>query len=76
MIGTCITLRASSNIPVMLPAYRSRNVIVGLDPILREALESEAKARSSVVRKVTMSDIIRELIAEHVVAKKSDRMPT
>lgn len=60
----------------MLPAYRSKNVIVGLDPILREALESEAKARSSVVRKVTMSDIIRELIAEHLVANKSDRMPT
>lgn len=65
----------SSNVSDMVPAYRSANIIVGLDPALREAVKAEAKARSTSVRRVTMSEVIRELIASHLIAKASDVTP-
>ena len=45
----------------------SFRVVVELDEPLYEALQAEVEARSSNIRRATMTEVVRSLIADHLV---------
>lgn len=47
----------------VMSSQRGRRISVELPHALAEALEREAENRSSVVRRVTISDVVREALA-------------
>lgn len=56
----------------MIPNYRTSRIVVELAPELRSAVEEEAyRQTEGTHRKVTMSDVIRDLVADHLLAKKA-----
>ena len=46
---------------------RGRRITVDFDPIIAERIAEEASARSSVYRRVTASDIVREAVARFLL---------
>lgn len=60
----------SSNIPRMIPNHRAARLVVELAPELRAAVEAEAERQTEDShRKVSMSDVIRDLVVEHLYSK-------
>ena len=55
----------------MVPNYRSAKIIVDVAPELKAALKAEAKARSGTAGKVTMTDVIREMLVAALGSKIS-----
>ena len=52
----------------MNPTYRAARIMVDLHPTLREAVEAAARTASERThRRVTMSDVIRDLVTEHLL---------
>jgi hypothetical protein len=49
----------------MRPEYRAKTLVVEIDQSSYAALRAEAQARSTT-RRVTLADIVRDLIAEHL----------
>lgn len=58
----------------MVPTYRAARIVVECDPALREAVDAEAKAQSERARRrVTVSEVIRQLVNEHLLADDSKK---
>ena len=48
--------------------FRAHRIVVEVDATLLAALNEAAAARSSNVKKVTRTEVLRELIADHLLA--------
>ena len=58
----------SLTFPTMTPNFRTARIVVELAPELREAVEVEADKQSVAAhRRVTMSDVVRDLVAQHLL---------
>ncbi len=53
----------------MASSFRANRIVVEVDDELLAALEAEVEARSSIVRQATRSEVLREIIAEHLVGE-------
>jgi hypothetical protein len=53
----------------MRPEYRAKTLVVEIDQSSYAALRAEAQARSTT-RRVTLADIVRDVIAEHLASAK------
>ena len=57
----------------MTTDYRMARLVVEIAPELRRAVEAEAERRSAVeFRRVTVSDVVRDLIASQLFHKVGD----
>ena len=61
----------------MATSYRANRIVVEVDDELLAALDAEAAARSSNLRRSTRSEVLREMITEHLMgdARKAGTTP-
>ena len=63
------TFLRNTKIIGMRPEYRAKTLVVEIDQSSYAALRAEAQARSTT-RRVTLADIVRDVIAEHLADAK------
>lgn len=60
------SLDGGARLPWMKKDFRAHRIVVEVDDRLLAAVDDAAAAQSSNVRRVTRTDVMRELIAQHL----------
>ena len=70
---TLQSLDSHGIIPRMSQAFRANRIVVELDDVLLAALNNAARERSAGIRRPSRSEVLRELILEHLVTEGDAR---
>ena len=53
--------------------FRANRVVVEIDDVLLAAIDAEAKARAAGIRRPSRSEVLREMIADHLLANRCSK---